>query len=197
MKHREIQDLTISAFVLAAAFGIAISGGYAAFANPRTLALTCLIALLAVSSGFVLHEMGHRFLAKRFGCVAEFTMWPAGLVLALVSSLFGFIFAAPGAVVIRSGTDQSGNPTLTRERRGQISIAGPSINICLTLIFMLLDVTFPTLLFSLGAYINAWLAIFNLIPFGPLYGTAVFKWNKMVWLAVMAVSIGLFITQMS
>jgi Zn-dependent protease len=195
MRQKEIEDLIISAFILAAAFGIAISGGYAAFSSPRTLATTCFITLIGVSSGFILHEMGHRFMARRFGCIAEYTMWPAGLIIALVSSLFGFVFASPGAVVIRSGTDPSGKPTLTREKSGQISIAGPVMNICLAVVFRLLDVAFPTLLFSLGVYINAWLAIFNLVPFGPLDGTAVFKWNKMVWLAAVVASIVLFATQ--
>jgi Zn-dependent protease len=195
MRRKEIEDLIISALTLAAAFGISLSGGYSAFSNPKTLVSTCLIALIAVSSGFILHEMGHRFMARRFGCVAEYAMWPTGLMIALVSSLFGFIFASPGAVVIRSGIDPSGKPTLTKEKNGQISITGPVMNICLAVVFMLLDAVYPTLLFSLGAYINTWLAIFNLIPFSPLDGMAVFKWNKMVWLIAVAASTVLYAIQ--
>jgi Zn-dependent protease len=51
------------------------------------------------------------------------------------------------------------------------------------------------LLFSLGAYINTWLAIFNLIPFSPLDGMAVFKWNKVAWLAAVATSTALYAIQ--
>jgi len=28
---------------------------------------------------------------------------------------------------------------------------------------------------------NLWLAAFNLIPFGPLDGLTIFRWNKLVW----------------
>lgn len=197
MKPRELRDLLISAFILAAAFGIAISGGYAAFSSPWTLATTCLTALIGVSSGFILHEMGHRFIARRFGCVAEYRMWPLSLVIALASSLFGYVFAAPGAVVISSGTDSQGRATLTSEKAGLISLAGPAMTICLAVVFVLLNTARPTLLFWLGSYINAWLAIFNLIPFGPLDGAAIFKWNKMVWLAVTAIAIVLFVLELS
>ena len=196
MKPKELRDLLISAFALAAAFGIAISGGYAAFSSPWNLAITCLIALIGVSSGFILHEMGHRFMARRYGCVAEYRMWPAGLVIALASSLFGYVFAAPGAGVISSGTDSQGRAILTKERAGLISMAGPVMTICLAGVFILLNMARPTLLFWLGAYINSWLAVFNLIPFGPLDGAAIFKWNKMVWVVVMAIAAMLFVLEL-
>jgi Zn-dependent protease len=196
MKQKELDDLAISAVVIAVAFGIAYSGGYSAFSNPRSLTITCLMALVGVSTGFILHELGHRFMARRFQCVAQFVMSPFGLLIALASSMFGFVFAAPGAVQIFTGYDQLGNPTLTRERHGQISLTGPAINIGLSLVFMLMNIIFPNALCALGAYINSWLAVFNLIPFGPLDGRAVFNWRKSVWLVAMALGIGLFILQL-
>ncbi len=195
MKPKELKDLVISALLLALAFGIALSGGFRAFSEPRSLLTVCLMAVVSVSLGFVLHEMGHRFLAKRFGCFAEYTMWPAGLILALLCSLFGFVFAAPGAVMIYSGTDSQGRATLTREKTGVISIAGPVMNICLGVVFILLNAAYPMVLFSLGAQINTWLAIFNLIPFGPLDGAKIIGWSKKAWLAALAAGIGLFALQ--
>ncbi len=54
------------------------------------------------------------------------------------------------------------------------------MNICLAVIFILLGVAFPRLLFPLGAQlfylgalINTWLAIFNLIPIPPLDGSKI------------------------
>ena len=192
MKSKELRDLLISTLLLAVAFGIALSGGVQAFSEPGSLLIVCLMAVVSISSGFILHEMGHRFIARKLGCIAEYHMWPAGLIIALVSSLFGFVFAAPGAVVISSGTDSQGRAILTQEKAGLISIAGPAMTICLAVVFILLNVAWPTLLFSLGAYINSWLAVFNLIPFGPLDGAAIFKWNKMIWLAVAAIAIAIF-----
>jgi Zn-dependent protease len=195
MEQRELDDLVISAVVIAAAFGIAYSGGYSAFSDPRSLTTTCLMALVGVSTGFILHELGHRFMARRFQCRAQFVMSPFGLLIALASSLFGFVFAAPGAVRIFTGYDQLGRPTLTRERNGQISLTGPAINILLALVFMMLNGIYPNALCALGAYINSWLAVFNLIPFGPLDGRAVFNWQALIWFVAIVLAIGLFIIQ--
>jgi Zn-dependent protease len=195
MRAKELKDLVISALLLALAFGIALSGGFRAFFEPWRLVIISLMAVVGVSSGFVLHEMGHRLVARRFGCFAEYTMWPAGLILALACSLFGFVFAAPGAVMIYPRANVWGRSTLTTEKTGLISIAGPAMNICLTVVFILLNMAYPTLFFSLGARINIWLAVFNLIPFGPLDGGKIFRWNKIVWLAAIVVGIWLFIME--
>jgi len=192
MKSKELRDLVVSALLLALAFGIALSGGFRAFFEPQRLIIVSLMAIVAVSLGFVLHEMGHRFVARRFGCFAEFTMWRTGLMIALACSLLGFVFAAPGAVVLRPRTDGRGTSILTREKIGLISIAGPAMNICLSVVFIVLNVAFPGLLFSLGARINTWLAIFNLVPFGPLDGAKILRWNKKAWIAALAIAIGLF-----
>lgn len=200
MRLKEIKDLVISALALALAFGIALSGGYRAFSMPGLLVTVFLMSIVAVSLGFVLHEIGHRFVARRFGYFAEYTMWPTGLILAVVVSFFGFVFAAPGAVMIYPKSDAGGRVTLTRQKIGLISITGPAMNLSLALVFILLymaysDTALLTLLFSLGARINTWLAVFNLIPFGPLDGAKIFRWHKGVWLAAIVVGIGLFFVQ--
>ena len=193
MKSRELRDLVVSALLLALAFGILFSGGFEALSNPDRLISMFLLALVGVSAGFVLHELGHRFVARRFGCFAEYKMWTTGLVVAIMCSFFGFVFAAPGAVMIHPGVDPGGRPTLTKQRLGIISIAGPSMNIFLAIVFILLNGLYPSLVFSLGARINTWLALFNLIPFGPLDGAKIMSWDKKVWLAAIIITIGLFI----
>jgi len=193
MKARELRDLVISALLLALAFGIAFAGGFRALFNPGILIILFLIALVGVSTGFVLHELGHRFVARRFGCFAEYKMWTTGLVVAIMCSFFGFVFAAPGAVMIHPGIDSEGRPTLNKQRLGVISIAGPAMNIFLAIVFILLNGLYPSLVFYLGALINTWLALFNLIPFGPLDGAKIFSWDKKVWLVALIIAIGLFI----
>lgn len=192
MKSRELRDLVVSAILLALAFGILFSGGFRALSNPGILISMFLLALVGVSAGFVLHELGHRFVARRFGCFAEYKMWTTGLVVAIMCSFFGFVFAAPGAVMIHPGVDLGGRPTLTKQRLGIISIAGPSMNIFLAIVFILLNGLYPSLVFSLGAQINTWLALFNLIPFGALDGAKIMSWDKKVWLVAVIITVGLF-----
>ena len=195
MREKEFRDIVISALVLALAFGIALSGGFRAFQQPGILVLVIGMSLVAVSLGFILHELGHRLIARRFGYFAEYSMSPKGLMVALGFSLFGFIFAAPGAVMIYPKAAAWGTGSLDRQKVGLISVAGPTTNIGLAVLFLVLDIIQPTLLFTLGAQINIWLALFNLIPFGPLDGAKILKWSKGIWLITIAVAGGLFAVQ--
>ncbi len=195
MRVKEFRDLVISALVLALAFGIALSGGFRAFQQPSVLILVIGMSLVAVSLGFILHELGHRLIARRFGYFAEYSMSPKGLMVALGFSLFGFIFAAPGAVMIYPKATAWGTNRLDRQKVGLISVAGPITNIGLAVLFLVLDNIQPSLLFTLGARINIWLALFNLIPFGPLDGAKILKWNKGIWLITVAIAGGLFAIQ--
>lgn len=195
MRVKEFRDIVISALVLALAFGIALSGGFRAFQQPGILVLVIGMSLVAVSLGFILHELGHRLVARKFGYYAEYSMSPKGLMVALGFSLFGFIFAAPGAVMIYPKAAAWGTGSLDRQKVGLISVAGPTTNIGLAVLFLVLDVIQPTLLFTLGAHINTWLALFNLIPFGPLDGAKILKWSKGIWLITIAVAGGLFAIQ--
>ena len=75
---------------------------------------------------------------------------------------------------------------------GIISIAGPLTNIAVAIFFALiamanlLDIVRVAGL--MGFQINMFLAMFNLIPFGPLDGKKVFLWSKSTWIVTFAVS---------
>ncbi len=65
MRVKEFRDIVISALVLALAFGIALSGGFRAFQRTDILVLVIGMSLVAVSLDFVLHELGHRLIARK------------------------------------------------------------------------------------------------------------------------------------
>jgi len=180
----EIRDLFVSFFVISVAFSILFSG----FELANLLDKLPMV-MVGVGLGFILHEVAHKITAMKYGYWAEYKTWTPGLFIALISSAFGFIFAAPGAVHIFG-------QYMTDKENGIISVAGPITNILLSLVFLaiaiylmmfypLLDwayVLFMTCI--LGFRINAFLALFNLIPFSILDGAKIFRWNPLIWLVV-------------
>ncbi|MBI2972058.1 MAG: M50 family metallopeptidase [Candidatus Aenigmarchaeota archaeon] len=185
METRELRDIAVSAIALAFAFALANVGGIEGV-NRLSYALVA-AAFIAVSLSFICHELGHRFVARHFGCYAEYKMWKEGLALALLSSLFGFVFAAPGAVYVHPKTDLWGaGKAISRKRYGIISLAGPVVNLLFAGIFFALHLWNQSDVFLYGIAINIWLAVFNMIPLPPLDGSKIFAWDKRVWLAFFA-----------
>ena len=178
---REIRDIIISLLVISLAFDYIING--------RDLDATIAsfgYMVVVVGFGFVLHELAHKFAAIRYGYWAEYKMWFQGLILALVTSYFGFVFAAPGAVYIHGYN-------IKPSENGKISLAGPATNIILALLFLIaMPLAAQYNLFAvavLGATINSFLAVFNLIPLVVLDGAKIFRWNPLIWIATMAVAV--------
>ncbi len=135
-----------------------------------------LAILLTVGLGFVLHELAHRAVAMNFGAKAQFIAWGWGLALAVaLAALVGIVFAAPGATYVWG-------KKLKNEQVGLMKLAGPATNLLLAALFATVGTFFlkPDVV-ALGAGVNASLALFNLIPFDPLDGGAIFQWNKFVW----------------
>ena len=132
-----------------------------------------------ITASFLLHEMAHKITAQKYGFWAEFRIFLTGAILTGISIITPFFkIISPGAVVVAGFTD--------RESGGKISVAGPLTNIVLSMIF--LGVAFSVSvspfyfqIFMLGAAFNAWIALFNLIPFGILDGFKIFLWDKKVW----------------
>ena len=146
-----------------------------------------LISGLTVGIGFLFHELSHKLLAQRYGCFAEFRSFDPMLVLAVLASFLGFVFAAPGAVFI-SGY-------VSRDKSGKISSAGIFANIILAALFLLLIFVSNPIIREIGVYgvtINSWLALFNLIPFGNFDGIKVFHWNRIVYVG-MIISAGILL----
>jgi len=177
----EIRDIIISMLVIAGVFAYVLRYS-SVFDNigSNDIVSRIIIALVAVGFAFVLHELAHKFVAVRYGFYAEYRMWVQGLILAVITAYFGFVFAAPGAVYIHG-------EHISREENGKISLAGPLTNIALAVIFFLL---IPLSSFSpilsaiigLGFIINSFLALFNLLPISILDGAKVFRWNPLIWL---------------
>ncbi len=195
----ELIDLLLSFVVLTIAFSM-VGGGLGAI-NAESL----VIVGIAVGTGFLLHELAHKFVAQYYGYRAEYKASILGLALTVVMALtIGIVFAAPGAVMIRKplystpsshsyeGDDAYWDRLERKIGREDlwISLAGPMTNIILTAFFFavlmsgLLDSALLVSAASVALRINLMLAAFNLIPIDPLDGGKIFRGNALVWAIV-------------
>jgi Zn-dependent protease len=168
---QEIKEIVISAVVIGYIFAWYFEGGIPGIGHIT-------MALIGVGAAFIFHEMAHKYTAQRYGCWAEYRMWDTGLIIAFFSVVvFGFVFAAPGAVYINPGYQG-----ITRRQNGIISVSGAVANLALAVIFLLIG-------FRFGVIINAWLALFNMLPFPPLDGFKVRAWDTKVWIGVIVAAL--------
>jgi len=145
-------------------------------------------AFIATGTGFVLHEMGHKFVAMGRGYIAHFKIWTWGIALALVTAIVSqgqFIFGAPGAVYIAPATGLLSYEYATTQRSEKrdnavISAAGPGTNLAFASLFLFLIFMLPTDGFwstvaSYGFILNVGLGSFNMLPIPPMDGYKIFK----------------------
>jgi len=79
-----------------------------------------------------------------------------------------------------------------REMMGKTAVAGPLTNIVLSLVSLpIAYFVHPIAYWSVS--FNAWIALFNSIPFAMLDGLKIFEWNRIVWAVVFALALALTI----
>jgi len=183
-KNNETNDIIIAVLILTISFTLMIIRGInGIIAYPAWyIELAALTGFAVTITAFLSHEMAHRTVARRFNAVSFFKLWPAGVLLALVTSMFGFLFGAPGAVEFAGIYDQS--------KEGKIALAGPATNIVIGgiayIIYLFLSPSMYIARFILFyvALLNLWFALFNLLPIPPLDGSKVFYWNSRLYAVI-------------
>ena len=184
----EKEQLRESIGFLTLAFALALSNGlFVVMDDPSILITTLPLAFAAVMTGFLLHELAHKWMAQQYGCWAEYRGNKNGLYFALAMSAFGFLLAAPGAVMV------SGR--ITDRQNGIIAAVGPLTNIAIAIVAL------PIYIFTVGLdwpisllgelarfiiIINLILGGFNMIPVQPLDGSKVIVWSKTAYLGIIA-----------
>lgn len=135
--------------------------------------------LVIFTSAFLLHEIAHKLMAQYSGLWAEFRLTLSGAFITMLSIISPVKIISPGGVMVLGSR--------SREVLGKVSLAGPLVNLMLSIIFFGFSSISP--IFIVGCYFNAFIALINLIPFGMLDGLKVFLWNKKVWFVVFTLTI--------
>ena len=181
----EIRDILVALAALTVAFYLIIYGGIG-----KDTVYYLGLAALSVFAGFLVHELSHKFVARMYGCWAEFRADYRMLGFALITAYFGFLFAAPGAVMISGNVD--------RERNGKISLAGPGSNLvvgvaCLSILFLTGVSGLANDALSRLFTFSVFLAGFNMIPVMPFDGSKIWQWNKPVYILTLLAAGFLFL----
>jgi len=186
--NTELKDLLMAWIFVSLAFAIARMTGKGltlATVFSREFGMAMIISAVTVGLAFLLHEMAHKIVAQRYKCWAEFRADLNMLVVGVLISVLGVVFIAPGAVMIFGHINQKQN--------GKISMAGPLTNIILAIILLpLLFIDFQSAILKeiiiSGYLINAWLALFNMLPVWNFDGAKIYAWNKKVFYAMIIMS---------
>ncbi len=188
----ELQALTIALLVLSLSFSIRYLFPLQTLNIVQFLEILSL-TMVVIGTGFLGHELAHKFTAERYGCWAEFKLWTYGALMALLFAVVSqgtFVFAAPGAVYIASRSGYFGEG-LDRKTNGIVSVMGPIVNIAAALVFLagygaahLAGISIILGQFNFfrdGVAINLFLGAFNMLPIFILDGQKVFTWDKKIW----------------
>lgn len=203
MNTEEIRDMAISIVALGLAFAVLFFGdGEPGFlATPEVLpALVAATALAAVS--FLPHVFSHRVSSRAIKAYGEYSMWKPGIVITVLSPFVGpFVFAATGGMeMFTKKGERYGHwePHLDIEQIGLVAVLGPLMNVMMAVIFAFLAGAFTVTvqgqnLFFLGTQMNAFLAVSTMLPFYPLDGYKILRWETPIWIFVMVLSLLLFL----
>jgi Zn-dependent protease len=185
---RELRDIIVADIILTIAIAFTLSGGIEQLGGNGALSKFILlipISFVGVSLSFVLHELMHKFVAQKYGAIAGFQSSTNGLMITLLTGLFGFLIGIPGATVIYTNK-------FTKKENGVVSLAGPLTNFVVFAVFLAILYTVnPTgyllSMVSVVLFISIILAFFNMLPIYPLDGSKVLAWNPPIYILTMGV----------
>jgi len=180
---KELKHLAIAALIIIAVGLLTVLYNGTPLQAGLPVSVLAFTVILAVS--FFIHEISHKITAQRKGLWSEFRLTLWGSVVTLIFAFLPIKLISPGAVMIAG--------TAEKKDIGRISLAGPIINIALSIVFFGAGFVPSPIspIFLFGGFFNAYIAAFNLIPFGALDGLKIFNWNKIIWGLAFATSAAL------
>lgn len=185
----EIKHLAVGLAVFAlVGFSMLVESMSIFLLKPSILLLT----LAGMSASFLIHELAHKLAAQKMGYWAEFRLSISGLFMTLLSIILPIKIVAPGAVKVVG-------LRFSKDDVGKVAFMGPLTNIVQAIIYVALRKftvfgSAASIILYILAVLNLSLALFNLIPFGPLDGAKVFKWSRSVWFSALVSTLAVWLS---
>jgi curved DNA-binding protein CbpA/Zn-dependent protease len=178
---REVFDFIFAGTCMYLAVWIFLnSSGQLIIPGAKSLSQAAIAIIVSVS--LLIHELSHKAVGLSFTNDSHFrAIYPTNIASVGVAYLFGFLFLLPGGVY-------SGE--VTKRARGSIAAAGPVSNYILAFFFIFIVGMFSESVALVGGLVNGFLASFNLIPFGPLDGAKILKWDNVTYFICVSPIIG-------
>jgi Zn-dependent protease len=176
---KEVKHLSVA---IALVIGVGLSLGVYNFLSVWSWGAIGTFACI-ITGSFLAHEIAHKIMAQKAGMWAEFRLTTWGAVLTLIAVFLPVKIIAPGAMMI-GGTPPSAKNMI------KIASAGIIVNMILATILLCLAFGLPiaglpvndyTWMLFFSAYLNSFMAIFNLLPVGIFDGYKIFMLNKKAW----------------
>jgi len=145
--------------------------------SPSDWLIYILVAGLAVS----LHDLTHRYVAWRYGVPTEYKFWFLGTIIMFITALaFGAVYSSPSRLAIERENE------LSARQKAVVYGSGPIVSVILFLVFlaMLPLGGMAATIGGIGATMNLLTATYAMMPFDPMDGRKVYKWNRPVWAAM-------------
>lgn len=137
---------------------------------PINLVMSLLLAVVLVVGSEILRDI----VARLYRLESRYDLWPLGLVLVAFSAYMGNVFAVPGKAYIQ---------TNDRKARGVINAMTPLYSLFISVLIILF--VFPKMPKEIGGMLISMslaLGCYEVLPFPPLKGADIWKWNRLAWL---------------
>jgi len=170
IKAREVLSVVAAAITL----GAAISWTYAGPTSQilYLLVINTIICLLAGLS----HEAIHWGIGKLLKIETEYRFWLGGSALTLFSAFLGNAFGLQGFLI---EGEKEGEP---KWKKGVMKLAPALFTAIVMVTFAFLNFLYPTVVFQMVYSTASVLAMADILPFKPMDGYDVRRWNVIVWL---------------
>ena len=177
----------------AAAYVVSLVALTVAFSYVKVPSITLILEVLpTVLATAVIVELVKTYVTEVFartrGLWAEHRIWYFGLAMFLITTFsFGIPFSSPSRNIYHS-------PKLTKRLNGMVAAVSVLVTLAFAALFFGLIVSGFTLIGGTGLAMCVIMGFIDTFPVQPLNGKAIFDHNKLLWAAIFAVTLAIYLS---